>query len=485
LVCRAAAVLVLAALLATPGAGAQGASMFTVSVTPTAAAPGDDVTLSFTALDENLVLLGCGAALEGRPLPDCTGSGRAWSLHFTVPLDAKPVTTTIAWHLTYYSVPDSHLGAVPREGSVDFTVLSPEVLPDVSVVLDPASGRRGDAVTARFTPIDPTTTITTCSVVIAGTTFSSCTISGTGWALPFTVPGGADVGSSTVDWSAVVERDDETRDASGSTPFTVLPPDDRSPTFSVTVSPDASSAKGSVTLRFSGDDATVSITGCAAQLEGVPLPACVGSGTAWSIPFTVPEDITAGPHPITWQLTYAREGLVLDPSSVVPDATAKGTVSITVLPPVTTSSPPPDTSTTTAGTVKKGATSNRGTSGGTGSAGGTRAGGSGVEPPVAGPPETTPASWVREHFDLGLLLALIALAALAGILLGSRGRPVRSSSPARSVRPPLDGQVRAVAHPGPLPTVVLHDTTDGRRSRTVRLSAQCPPASSHLKEVTS
>ena len=482
-VCRAAAVLVLAGLLGAPGAGARSDSLFTVSVTPAAATPGDDVTVSFTARDENLVILSCGAALDSHSLPDCTGSGGAWSVHFTVPADAKPATTTIGWWLRYTSDPDSQLGADSTKGTVDFTVLPPVDQPQVSVVLDPVSGRVGDDVTARFSPIDPKTTITTCSLLIAGITLSDCTTTGTDWSLPFTVPGSADVGSSTVEWSVVYERGEQKRKARGTTPFTVLPPDAPPPTFTVSVSPDSTRADGTVTLRFTANDDTVGITGCSAQLEGVPLPGCVGSGGVWSIRFTVPKDVTVGPHPIAWQLTYTRETLILDSTKDAVSGETKGEVSVSVLPPVTTSTPPSGPSTTSAGPAQGGSPTQP-SSTVTSGAGPTSASPEPVEPPVAEPTETALIDWVRQHSDLGLLLTLVALAALAGIVLGSRGRPARHASPDRSDEPPLGGQVRAVAHPGLLPALVLHDTGSDHRSRTVRLAAQYPPASSHLKEVT-
>ncbi|TQM64445.1 hypothetical protein [Humibacillus xanthopallidus] len=500
--CCAAAVLLLAGLLATPGAGALAAprsgpgaaSLFAVSVTPTAAEPGQDVTVSFTALNENLFILSCGATLDGRALPECTGSGGAWSVHFTLPPDARPATTTIAWALTYFSTPDSYLGAGPLKDFVDFTVLDPVDPAHVSFSLDRTSGRPGDQVVATFRPLDPKTTITTCSLLIAGVPFSDCAASDTDWSLPFTVPRGASAGSTPVEWSVVYERGEEKHHANGTATFTVLSPDAPTPTFSVSVIPGSTHADGTVTLGFSADDSLGGITGCSAQLEGVPLPDCQESGGAWSIRFTMPKDVAVGRHTITWQLTYARNTLVLDAQSDTPkdapriavSGERKGRASVTVLPTVTATT----TQSSSGSTTKRAGTGQGGTShrsGSTGVAPGPPigAGPHAVEPPVAQPVETGPIAWVRQHSELGLLLAVIALVVLAGLVLGSRGRPVRRVPGDRADDSPPGAQVWAVGHPGTMPVLVVRDTDGGRRSRTVRLAAQCPPASSDLKEVTS
>lgn len=501
-VCRAVAVLILAGLLGTPGAGAlaapgadaRAASLFAVAVTPTAARPGQDVTVSFTALNENLFILSCAATLDGQSLPQCSGSGGAWSVHFTLPRDATPAPAAIAWTLTYFSTPDSYLGAGALKGSMDLTVLDPVERPDVSASLDRTSGRVGDDVVATFRPLDPKVTITTCSLLIAGVPFSDCAASGTDWSLPFTVPESASPGSTPVEWSVVYQRGEEKLHANGTATFTVQPADALTPAFSVSVIPGSTYADGTVTLGFSADDSLGGITGCSAQLEGVPLPDCQESGGAWSIRFTMPKDVAVGRHTITWQLTYARNTLILDaPGDASANAPRKGVsgerkgrVSVTVLPPVTSSTTHSGSGSTTkrSGTAQ-GGTSHRSGSTGVTTGAPTGARPRGVEPPVAQPVETGPTAWVRQHSGLGLLLAVIALVALAGLALGSRGRPGRRVPADRPHDPPPGGRVRAVAHPGTAPVLVVNDTDGGRRSRTVRLVAQCPPDSTALKEVTS
>ena len=482
---RAAAVLLMAGLLSAPGVGAEGASLFQVSVSTSSAMPGDEVSISFRALDTNLIILSCAAQLGDAPLPDCVGSGGAWSVQFTVPREAMPATTAITWQLRYYSVPDSYLGAGARKGELAFTVLSPSAPPPVSAVLDPLSGRQGTKVLARFTPPDAKSTMTACSVRIAGTPFSDCSPEGTDWVLPFSVPGNAAVGRVPVEWSATYVRGRQTYPDSGVAYFTVLP-EDAEPSFTVTVSPESTRTAGSVTLSLSADDPAVSITGCSAQLDRLPLAPCVGAGGAWSIRFTMPKGAAAGRHPITWQLTYSRISLLLDPYSASETGTSNGQASVKVLPPIVTSTPPHDTPSTTGSRRTGKATSGNHTSTGRSGAapGSVRGAGAQGGPTGAVEPIETASAWVREHSGLGLLLVLICLAALAGMRLGSGRRVGRRPQPNRFDDPTDLGRVRAVAHPGALPLLRVRETGHGHRSRTVRLAAQHPPASYDLKEVT-
>ena len=224
-VCRAAAVLVLAGLLGAPGAGARSDSLFAVTgrlrsgdpsgTTSRCRSPRATRTWSSSTAEPRSTASRCltarAPAAPGRctsPSPRTPSRPRRRSGGGS----GTPPTRTRSWGPTRRRALWTSR-CCPR--STNLRSRSCSTLSRVGY---------GDDVTARFSPIDPKTTITTCSVLIAGITLSDCTTTGTDWSLPFTVPGSADVGSSTVEWSVVYERGEQKRKARGTTPFTVLPP---------------------------------------------------------------------------------------------------------------------------------------------------------------------------------------------------------------------------------------------------------------------
>lgn len=220
-VCRTAATLLTAAVLATPGP-AQAARLFDVSVSPTAAVPGQDLTVSVSPLVEGLVITSCRAELSGETASECVGSNGRWAAHLAVPRHTKPGAATVAWSLGYRLGTGRNATTQRAQGTRAVTVL-PATPPDFSVALDPASASPGETVSVTFTALDPKTTITTCSAQLGDVTAFDCAGSGAGWSLALSVPPRPAPSDTVVAWSLVYERGGYQTEARGTTPFTVLP----------------------------------------------------------------------------------------------------------------------------------------------------------------------------------------------------------------------------------------------------------------------
>lgn len=227
----------------------------------------------------------------------------------------------------------------------------------------------------------------------------------------------------------------------------------------VTVTPTSAHPGEVVAVSFSSSHAA--ITGCRAELDGQALPRCEGSGSGWSVHFTVPAGAKPGPRRIGWAVTYRA-----DTSDDVPtrEGEAKGAVPFTVLASIPIVTP---TSARPAGTA---------------SSSGTPAGHTtGSRPRRALPPGPVhgdvPVA-ARSGADLHLAqVGLFALIALVGVSLVLRRTAGHHGDPTPG------HHVRAVVHAGSPPRLHVRQSDEGPPTRVVRFATRRTLPSCTVNEV--
>jgi hypothetical protein len=303
---------------------------FAVTVQPSSAAPGAEVTLAFESLVKNIEIVDCIAFFPHDAGNTCQRSTERWLVRTRVPMDALPGATLLRW-----GVASRTAGGAPLADSdvLAYTVRPPTKSPtstkptpaasasrvrtvDVNptpgfvAVTDPESAAPGERVRVTLSALDPGVRINGCAVAFPGRKGTPCRRSGGQWSATVTVPDRTPPGDLPLRWS-VTSRSAKGVAGSGSDTidYRVLatgtePP----PAFSVRPVPPAAriGARMAVFQRSLVDG--VSITGCSAGFTPAAMADCRPTEQGWVADVLVPDAVPPGTGTVLWTVAYTRTG---------------------------------------------------------------------------------------------------------------------------------------------------------------------------------
>ncbi|AGZ44765.1 hypothetical protein [Actinoplanes friuliensis] len=172
---------------------------------PESAGPGEDVTVTVSALDPGVTVTGCTAGFAGQAGSACGKSGGRRSSTVVVPEDARPGRQSLRWSATARTDAGT---AVTDAGTVTYRILAGDAVdvPAFSVRPEPPAAEPGGRVAVAHRPLTQDVTITGCSAGFTETTMAACHETERGWVADVAVPDAAPPGAGTVLWKVAYTR---------------------------------------------------------------------------------------------------------------------------------------------------------------------------------------------------------------------------------------------------------------------------------------